>query len=311
MTGITMIKAQFATLMLAVIMNAPPSLGATLYFGPNQTYKMPSAAAAAAKPGDHIEIAPGRYFDCAVWSVDNLVIEGTGPGVIVTDKTCERKALFVIRADNTTVRNLTLTRARVPDDNGAGIRLDKGNLVVDGVKFIDNQDGILGGVPGTTVIIRNSDFKKNGFCGKDCAHGLYIGDVALLRVEHSRFSNTRQGHSIKSRALHTEVIGCDIADGPDGTSSYLIDVPNGGTVILSSNTLEKGPKSENHNAAIAIGAEGVTHPTPAISIADNSFRNDGNYQTNFVWNATVTPAVLRRNKLSGSVTPLKGDGNTQ
>jgi hypothetical protein len=84
----------------------------------------------------------------------------------------------------------------------------------------------------------------------------------LLRVENSHFSNsnTRQGHSIKSRALSTEVIGCTITDGPDGTSSYLIEAPNGGALIVRGNSLEKGPKSENHKAAIAIGAEGVTHP---------------------------------------------------
>jgi hypothetical protein len=82
-------------------------------------------------------------------------------------------------------------------------------------------------------------------------------NVDLLRVENSHFSNsnTRQGHSIKSRALSTEVIGCTITDGPDGTSSYLIEAPNGGALIVRGNSLEKGPKSENHKAAIAIGAE--------------------------------------------------------
>jgi Right handed beta helix region len=311
MAKMTLVKARFAMLMLAGIVTVTPGFGASLQVGPNQTYKMPSAAAAVAKDGDHIEIAPGQYFDCAVWRVDNLVIEGTGPGVVITDKACMGKGLFVVSGNNTTVRNLTLTRARVPDMNGAGIRLDQGSLTVDGVKFIDNQNGILGGIPGTTVTIRNSYFEKNGFCGDNCAHGIYINNVDLLRVEHSRFFNTRQGHSIKSRARRTEVIGCDIADGPDGTSSYLIDASNGGALIVSGNTLEKGPKSENHTAAIAVGAEGVTQPTPEISITDNTFHNDGNYQTALVWNVTATPAVLKGNKLVGSVIPLKGDGSTQ
>lgn len=239
-------KTRFAILMLAGTLTATPSLGATLLVGPAHTYKMPSAAAAVAKDGDHVEIAPGQYFDCAVWRANNLVIEGTGPGVVITDKACMGKGLFVISGDNTTVRNLTLTRARVPDMNGAGIRLDAGSLIVDGVKFINNQNGILGGFPGATVIIRNSDFERNGFCGDNCAHGIYINYVDLLRIEHSRFSDTQQGHAIKSRALRTEVIGCGIADGPDGTSSYLIDVPNGGALIVSGSSLEKGPKFQNH-----------------------------------------------------------------
>src|SRR5262249_25899839 len=142
----------------------------------------------------------------------------------------------------------------------AGIRLVKGSLTVDSVKFIDNQNGILGGEPGATVTIRNSDFDKNGTCAGACAHGIYIGHVDLLRVENSHFSDTRQAHSIKSRALRTEVTGCTIVDGPDGTSSFLIEIPNGGALIVRDNTLEKGAKSENHTAAIAIGAEGVSHP---------------------------------------------------
>jgi hypothetical protein len=195
--------------------------------------------------------------------------------------------------------------------NGAGIRLDKGNLTVDSVKFIDNQNGIMGGVPGTTVTIRNSDFDRNGTCAGACAHGIYIGNVESVRVEDSRFSNTRQAHSIKSRAKRTEVIGCTIADGPDGTSSYLIEAPNGGALIVRNNTLEKGPKSENHTAAISIGVEGVTNPTSEITVTDNNFRNDGDYQTNLVVNVTATPATLKGNKLAGSVIPLKGDGTVQ
>ena len=304
-------KTPLTMLVLAGIVASNPSGSVTLEVGPSKTYKNPSAAAAVAKNGDHIQIEPGQYFDCAVWNADNLVIEGSGPGVVITDKTCMGKGLFVIEGNNTTVRNLTLTRARVPDMNGAGIRLDKGSLTVDGVKFVDNQNGILGGVPGTTVTIRNSDFDRNGTCAGACAHGIYIGDVDLLRVENSRFSNTRQAHSIKSRAVRTEVVGSTIVDGPEGTSSYLIEAPNGGSLIVRDNTLEKGPKSENHKAAIAIGAEGVTRPTPEITVTNNNFRNDGDYETALVWNLTATRATLKGNKLAGSVIPLSGDGSVQ
>jgi hypothetical protein len=307
----TIAKAQLAVLILTGITIGSPSLGATLKVGPSETYKAPSAAAAVAKNGDHIEIEPGQYFDCAVWNADDLLIEGTGPGVVITDKTCMGKGLFVIEGNNTTVRNLTLTRSRVPDMNGAGIRLDKGSLTVDGVKFIDNQTGILGGVPGTTVTVRNSEFDRNGTCAGACAHAIYLDKVDLLHVENSHFSNTRQAHSIKSKALRTEVIGCTITDGPDGTSSYLIEAPNGGALIVRDNTLEKGPKAENHKAAIAIGLEGVTHPTPEITITNNNFKNDGDYETAFVWNLTATPAMLKGNKFSGAVIPLKGEGSVQ
>ncbi len=234
---------------------------------------------------------------------------GTDAGtVVMTDKACQGKALFVTVGDGITVRNLTLTRARVPDGNGAGIRAEGKNLVVDNVHFINDQNGILSGTSGGSIIIRNSLFERNGFCDAACAHGLYVGELDLLVVDQSRFVGTKQGHHIKSRALRTEITRNTIEDGPDGTASYEIDIPNGGTVAVRGNTIEKGPKAENHSAAIMIGAEGVTHPTREIIIENNSFRNDGPWETAFVNNQTATEAVLRGNTLSGPVKPLRGDG---
>src|SRR6202035_4266239 len=117
----TKVKVSLGMMVLAGIIASSPGGAATLEVGANRTYKTPAAAAAVAKTGDHIEIEPGTYFDCAVWRADDLVIEGTGPGVVITDKTCMGKGLFVVEGNNTTVRNLTLTRARVPNQNGAGI----------------------------------------------------------------------------------------------------------------------------------------------------------------------------------------------
>ena len=92
----------------------------------------------------------------------------------------------------------------------------------------------------------NSVFEKNGACKESCAHGLYAGVIGRVIVRNSHFIGTKQAHHIKSRALYTEVTGSTIEDGPDGTASYLIEAPNGGTLIVKNNTLEKGPRAENH-----------------------------------------------------------------
>ncbi|MFI4981527.1 MAG: hypothetical protein ACHQIO_14370, partial [Nevskiales bacterium] len=60
-----------------------------------------------------------------------------------------------------------------------------------------------------------------------------------------------------------------------------------------------------------IGEEGITQPTREITIENNTFRNDGRYTTAFVTNMTATEAKLKGNKISGSVVPLKGDGDVQ
>ncbi|MBV8095059.1 MAG: hypothetical protein JOY71_13745 [Acetobacteraceae bacterium] len=294
-----------------VLLAALPASARTLEVGPGKTYAQPSQAAAAAHDGDRVVIARGEYFDCAVWPQNHLVIEGeSAAGTVITDKTCQGKALFVIPGNDVTVRNLTLTRARVPDANGAGIRAEGRNLLVEHVRFINNQDGILTtNQPQGSLIIRDSEFTRNGTCEQACAHGIYAGHLGLLRIERTTFRDTREGHHIKSRALRTEVIGSDIADGPEGTASYLIDIPNGGSVIVQNNKMEKGPKAQNHTAAIMIGAEGVEQPTREILVEGNEFRLDGNYPTTFVYNMTATEAVLRGNRLVGQqIQPLHGDG---
>jgi hypothetical protein len=298
---------------LAAACLSTPTRAATLEVGAGKTYAAPSAAASAAHDGDHIVIAAGSYFDCAVWRANDLTIEGAGPeATVITDKTCNGKALFITQGNNITIRNLTLTRARVPDMNGAGIRAEGGDLTVEHVQFVNNQNGILSSnLPGKKIIVRDSVFMRNGICDGACAHGIYVGQVALLRVERSRFFETKQGHSIKSRAQRTEVIGCDIADGADGTSSYAVDVSNGGAVVLRDSHIQKGPKSENHNGALVIGAEGVTQPTPEIIVEHNTFLVEGNYNAFLVWNLTATEAELKGNILQGNAKPLRGDGSVK
>ena len=65
---------------------------------------------------------------------------------------------------------------------------------------------------------------------------------------------------------------CDIEDGPDGTSSYLIEAPNGGSLIVEQNKW-KGQAHQNHGNTIMIGSEGVDQPTEEITIRDNNFTN--------------------------------------
>jgi hypothetical protein len=307
-------RTQILGLMMLSALIAVPAAAATLMVGTGQPYKAPSEAVGAARPGDTIRIAPGTYSDCAIWTTGNLTIEGSGPSVVLTDKICQGKALFVIDADNVTVDNLTFARARAADGNGAGIRAEGINLTVENSKFVDDQDGILAGDnPKSTIIVRNSEFDHNGACeeGEGCAHGIYVNHIALLRIEHSRFFDTQIAHHIKSRAARTEIVDSQIVDGPDGTASYLVDIPNGGSLLMSGNVLEKGPKNQNHSAAIIIGEEGVSQSTDALLFQHNTFTNDGP-PTSFVKNLTAAPAQLIGNVLKGGgVMPLIGNGTTR
>jgi len=286
-----------------------PSAGSVLDVGPSQPLKLPSQAAAIAKPGDTVRIAAGEYADCAVWRASRLTIEGEGTGAVLSGKSCGGKGIFVIDGDDVTVRNLSFAHATVPDHNGAGIRAEGRDLTVQHSRFIDNENGILAGmIAHGTIRILDSEFHGNGKCDPQCAHGVYVGGIDRLDIERSRFVEQHEGHQIKSRALHTVLINNYIADGPDGNSSYLVDISNGGDLLMQGNTLEKGPHSENDDTAVAIGAEGVKNPTHTLDIRDNSFTNDMSKPTNFVRNRTITPAMLSGNHLQGRITPLVGPG---
>jgi len=303
-------STRLAVLTGLFVIGALAAQARTLEVGDGKAYKLPSLAALAARDGDTVKIFPGEYFDCAVWQANKLVVEGVGDAanVVITDKTCNGKALFITTGADVTIRNLTLTRARVPDANGAGIRGEGEKLLVEGVRFINDENGILTGFEGSTVIVRDSTFEGNGTCEKACSHGIYVGNSKLLLVERSHFSDTKRGHHIKSRAERTEIIGNTIVDGPEGTASYLIDIPNGGSVVIRGNTMDKGPMAENRSTAIEVGAEGVTQATRELLIENNTFNNSGAYDTMFVSNFTATKAVVRGNHISGRVKALRGDG---
>ena len=294
------------------LISATSAEARTLAVGPARALHLPSQAAAIAASGDRIEIDPGTYEDCAVWRADHLTVAGTGPGVVIENRICQGKAIFVTDGTDITIARLTLRHARVPDHNGAGIRAEGGDLALRAVRFIDNEDGLLAApAPRATIRIEDSVFEGNGVCAPVCAHGIYVNDLAKLSIIRSRFFETHDGHHIKSRARVTELIGNTITDGPRGTASYLVDLPNGGALLMRDNTLEKGPKTENTGTAIAIGEEGVTHPGGTITITGNRFTNDGPSDTVFVRNLSVSPAELRHNILIGKVIALIGPGQSE
>jgi hypothetical protein len=281
--------------------------------GKGQQYSSIASAASHVASGDTLEIFAGTYAGAA-FSASNITIEGMEPGVVVNGPVVQSKGLFVFSGKNVTVDNITFENAVDSDGNGAGIRFQGTNLTVLNSTFLNNQDGILTDPNGgSTVIVKNSTFNGNGSTAggsKGAAHALYVGSAALLDVENSTFTNTKQGHDIKSRAKNTVIENNSITDGSTGTSSYLIDIPNGGAATITGNALEKGPHSSNPSYAITIGEEGATNPAGPILIANNTFQNDDKAGVVFAHNQTGNPDfTLTNNTISGlKTTVLTGQG---
>jgi hypothetical protein len=304
---------RISCLLIASSFLLPAAHADTLSVGPGSPFPDIAHAALAAKSGDTVLIAQGTYTGCAVWRADNLTIRGLGSGAQFGGPVCRDKAIFIIQGGHVSIDNIGFANAQSTDGNGAGIRAEGGDLLVENSRFTNNQEGILsGGDPQTTITVRNSTFTHNGACfPKGCAHGIYVGHIASLRVENSRFLDTQSGHAIKSRAASTQISGCDIEDGPTGTASYLVDLPIGGDLTISKTVMEKGPMAQNHTTAISIGEGGPSNPTSQLLVTDDTFTNNGP-ATVFVTNDTTISAQLAGNKFRGNaITPLKGPGAVQ
>ena len=291
--------------------------------GPNQTLSSPRQAAELAKDGDRVVFDPGVYRGCAIWQASRLTIEARPPPetmnqtvmtqTIITGPTCANRGLFVFTGNDITVRGMTFQHARDTWHNGAGILMEGANLTVGNSQFLDNENGILAGGPSNSVVrIRHDLFRGNGSCEGACAHALYVGKrIARLEVLDCTFVDTHVGHHIKSRARSTVVRDSWIGDGPTGTSSYLIDLPDGGDAEIVNNVLQKGPGSENHDAAISIGSEDRLNSEQTLEIRGNRFTNDLPEPVSFVRDRTSTPARLAGNSLTGRVVPLEGPGTVE
>ena len=228
---------------LLALLVALPAQARVLAVGLGQEFDSPSRAVRAAVAGDTVRIEPGTYYDCAVATV-SLTIEGRAGGVILTDKTCEEKAILVLRGGAMTVRNLTLARARVGDGNGAGIRMEGQGLVVEHVVFDNDEVGILAGAGTGPVRVSDCVFQGGGVAR---LAALFVDEVTQLTVERSRFSSAR-GAQVASAAALTEIRGSQFYSGAEARG---IEVH--GALLMEDNVLTAGPAA----AAGMVRADGV------------------------------------------------------
>lgn len=220
-----------------------------------------------------IRIAPGTYRQCAVQQGGRIAYRAATPGSVTFDGgICEDKATFVLRGKAASVEGLTFRNLRVADRNGAAIRLELGNLDVRETMFRDSESGILAGDDSAaTIRIERSTFSGLGRCDDDvaCAHSIYIGDYGTLIVNRVRFERGMGGHYVKSRAARIEVTDSSFDDSKGSTTNYMIDLSNGATGRIAGNHFVQGKNKENHSALIMVAAEGRSHNSSGLVIADN------------------------------------------
>jgi hypothetical protein len=218
-----------------------------------------------------IVIAPGRYRQCAVQEAGRIAFLAAEPGTAILDGVaCQGKAALVLGGSAARVEGLVFENIRVSDENGAGIRLEGGDLIIRDALFRDSENGILAGDDeGASILIERSTFARLGLCASDCAHSIYVGRYGALVVRRSRFERGTGGHYVKSRAVRIEVTDSSFDDASGKATNYMIDLSNGAVGLIARNVFVQGRDKENYSAFIAVAPEGADNSSSGLAIADN------------------------------------------
>lgn len=297
----------------------PPASAPVITVGPGGQYQTISAAVAAADANASIssviDVMPGTYTNDFPLVTRPMTIEvnpafAGQPVILQATEPLPNEKGIILTTASLTVNGLTFTGAQIDDSlggNGAGIRVEmtgSGSLTVLNSAFIGNQEGILTDPnPNATFTIVNSQFKNNGNPdGSGQEHGIYIGIAASLSVSNSLFCGELYGHNIKSRAAVTLVaqntlyagqadpaIGCNA-----GSTSFEIDLPNGGVATISGNQILQGDAAQNHNM-IAYGEEGFLYTGNSLMVTGNSFTSTGDFPATTILDPVCTVAQLSGN----------------
>jgi len=220
-------------------------------------------AQAALRDGDVMVMAEGIYTEPLVIVKNNVEVRGSGR-VVFDGASAEGKAAIITKGKDISISNIECRNIAVPDQNGACVRAEGDGLVVDHVYFHDSEQGILSGNQQTIKII-DSRFEHIGKLG--LSHGIYIGGGELFIADSLFLAAKSEAHGIKSRAAKTMITGSVVASF-SSVDSRLVDVSNGGELVIEHSVLEQGPKSAN-STAIGYGLEGFRYSENSVRLEHN------------------------------------------
>jgi hypothetical protein len=255
-----------------------------------------------------IIIAPGIYQECAIQAAGSIAYKAAVPGQTVFDRqVCENKAAMVFRGQSASVDGIVFQNMHSSDQNGSGLRLELGDLVVTRSIFRDSEQGILtSNEAPLTLSVDQSTFSGLGLCANDCAHSIYAGHIARLTVTNCRFERGTGGHYVKFRGKRAMIRNNAFDDSRGTATNYLIDLPNGATGDITDNIFVQGPNKENGSALITVAPEGKSQTSAGLSISDNDAKiAPGARDTVFVANWSGEQVNLGANRLGSGLKPYE------
>lgn len=319
LSAVEIANSAFFTLLIAAAL--APATAATLSVAPGTALPTPCAALSRAAAGDVVEIAGGYTYagDVCIVYASNLTVRGVNgrPRIDAAGMNAAGKATWVIAGNSVTVENVEMLGARVPDQNGAALRLEGTHFTLRDSFIHDNENGILsGGNTASDILIEGTEFGHNGY-GTGYTHNVYIGNVRSLTFRNNYSHDANVGHNLKSRAQTNTIVYSRFSSTAPGTAgstasgqpSYEIDLPNAGTAYLIGNVIQQPSSNQNPNI-VAYGLEGPSNPGQNLYVVNNTFLNDDSSGGTFVLigGGVTTPALLQNNVFAGTGT-VTNQGN--
>jgi hypothetical protein len=206
----------------------------------------------------------------------NIVIRGVtvngkrpvikmGSGVSSSNNTLGQGLLYIDRSENVTIENLDIQQGSADGRAGkAGIYVNGArNLTINNVRVSGFKASTANGIFGTsansgTLRLNNVELIDNGG-DSGPEHNIYINasstDPAFtVHMTNSFSTSVYYGHTFKSRAQRNVIegnyfMGTRQLIGARQTESYLIDIPEGGDLVVRNNILVKDYSGDNSNGA--------------------------------------------------------------
>jgi hypothetical protein len=187
-------------------------------------------------------------------TIENIDIDGGGAGTV------GKSGIYLYRTNGVTLRNMRIHGFRRGRTNGVfAAGSNRGTFTMERVQLFDNG-GDSG--PEHNVYINASDVDPNW----------------TVRMVRSYSSDVFYGHLFKSRAQVTVLEGNYFRGtvpraGESVAESYLVDIPNGGRLVMRNNILVKNKSGTGSNGImVSYAAEGLTDGrTLGVLIEHNTF----------------------------------------
>ncbi len=295
-----------ATLLNSLVLN-PAGGPPVLNVGPGQSYLTPCQAILSAPDGATIQIDAGGTYSgdvCGIFA-NNLTLKGIQgrPKIDAAGQNAMGKGTWVIEGNNITIDGIEFTgaSASLPNNNGAGVRMEGQNLSVLNCYFHDNQEGIATNPNSSSqVLIQSTEFNHNGY-GDGFTHNIHIDTAARFTMQYCNSRNANAGYLVKTLASENYITYNRLTS-ESGTTRLEMDIDSGGRSFVIGNLIQKGPNDQGDNLVGYLpGDSSPNNPSTELYVVNNTFVNDRPTGGNFLnmGSSETTRALVTNNIFYG------------